>query len=161
VQTPSIQGTRRSERIQKESDETALPPTPDLENGTSESRMTAAAVKPLFEASSPAAVAMPPLNPLLESVKPSIHRSAEQPQRLASPGESTDPIILEESAPQIVPDPLQAVPLPRAYPKPRLRAAKSRAAVASASTQVPAASVAKPPVAAAPETPAPAVGPKP
>jgi hypothetical protein len=136
-------------------DQESTPPTMNLATESTTTAVDTPAVRP---APLPQAL-LPPTEArgLAARTEPeselSIHRSAEPPL--------ADRIILEESAPQIVPDPFQAVPLPRAYPKPRLRPAKPKLTVASVSTQAPAVSVAKPPVAAAPVTTAPAVGPQP
>jgi hypothetical protein len=70
-------------------------------------------------ASPPVAVVMPPHERLLEPAEPSINRSSEPPQRLAKPQEPGGGIILEE--PQIVPQPPQATPPSRPFPKPALR----------------------------------------
>src|SRR5215831_1986067 len=81
-----------------------------------------------------AAIAAPsrsmPSSPLPpEPIKPSLGRSPE-PQRLTRPQGSTD--LVEGAAPQVVAVPPEAVPLPRAFPKPRLRSTIEPTAVHAA-----------------------------
>src|SRR5262252_420724 len=86
---------------------------------TEHGRFTGQAVERTAAIAAPSrSVAMPPSPPPPEPIKPSLGRSPE-PQRLTRPQESTD--LVERAAPQVVAVPPEAVPLPRAFPKPRLR----------------------------------------